>query len=576
MTIRRTLLVTLLAFGVSIATLMTVLSYSRARAALSSEIRLNLETQALTLMQQVEAMLFERVKDVQGWRRLDLMQEVRVGDVDKRLARFLDDIKTAYAGVYTDLFCVENGRVVAASDAAAIGRPLTLPPAWLHFAVDGSVLGLSRPQRRAGGGVAFLVADLPDAFGDGSPGRLAAALNWNEVVGLLDRAVADSGRDALLLDAQGAVLAASAGAGDTPAWPLPAGLHGVTDQVGDDGARTLLGFARARAHRGLPDLGWTLLVRTPERSAFAAVHALLWTLVALLAVTALGAVVLALAISARGARPLQALAAYTRDIGQDIDTPARAIGGITEIRQLCDAFNRMVDDLRRSRAHLVRASKLAAVGEMAAKLAHEVRTPLGIIRSSAQLIRRQDRLDDTGREMMGFMVNECDRINALVTSLLESARPREPVFEREDVNAIVARVLELAQGRAGERQVELAFNAARGLPAVDADRDQLVQVLQNVVVNAIQQVGPGGHVRLTTTREDAMVRLDIEDDGPGIPAERREAVFEPFVSFRAGGIGLGLPVVREIVQAHGGTIGIDDSALGGARFRIHLPLARGD
>ena len=90
MTIRRALLLTLLAFSISFAALMTALSYSRARAALSDEIRLNLETQALTLMQQVDAMLFERVKDMQGWRRLDLMQEVRVGDVDKRLARFLD------------------------------------------------------------------------------------------------------------------------------------------------------------------------------------------------------------------------------------------------------------------------------------------------------------------------------------------------------------------------------------------------------------------------------------------------------------------------------------------------------
>ncbi|MGE0483913.1 MAG: ATP-binding protein [Gammaproteobacteria bacterium] len=576
MTIRRTLLVTLLAFGVSIATLMTVLSYSRARAALSAEIRLNLETQAVTLMQQVEAMLFERVKDVQGWRRLDLMQEVRVGDVDKRLARFLDDIKTAYAGVYTELFCVENGRVVAASDASAIGSTLHLPPAWLKFAVDGSVLDLTRPERGAGGFVAYLVADLPDVFGAGSPGRLVAALDWHEVVDLLDRAVADNGRDALLLDATGTVLATSSRAHGAPPWPLPDIRHGVAEQVDTGGARVLFGYARARAHRGLPELGWTLLVRTPERAAFAAVHGLLWTLVGLLAATAFGAVVLALRISARGAQPLQALAAYSRDIGRDIDTPPRDIGGTTEVRELSGAFNRMVDDLRRSRAHLVRASKLAAVGEMAARLAHEVRTPLGIIRSSAQLIGRQERLDEAGREMMGFMVNECDRINTLVTSLLESARPREPVFERVDLNAVAGRVIDLVKGRAVERQVALTFDAARNLPAVDADRDQLVQVLQNLVVNAIQQVGPGGHVRLRSAVVEAMIQLDVEDDGPGIPSERREAVFEPFVSFRAGGIGLGLPVVREIVQSHGGTIAIDDSELGGARLRIRLPLPAGD
>ncbi|MEQ8660457.1 MAG: two-component sensor histidine kinase, partial [Gammaproteobacteria bacterium] len=122
MTIRRALLYTLLAFSVSFAAFMTALSYSRARAALSEEIRLNLETQALTLMTQIDAILFERVKNMQGWRRLDVMQEVRVGDVDKRLARFLDDIQEAYAGVYTELYCVQDSLIVAASDATSIGR----------------------------------------------------------------------------------------------------------------------------------------------------------------------------------------------------------------------------------------------------------------------------------------------------------------------------------------------------------------------------------------------------------------------------------------------------------------------
>ena len=116
MTIRKSLLLTLLVFSIIFAALMTALAWSRARAALSDEIRRNLESQALTVMQQVDAMLFERIKDMQGWRRLDLMQELKVGDIDKRLASFLGDITVAYAGVYTGIYCVQQKRVVSASE----------------------------------------------------------------------------------------------------------------------------------------------------------------------------------------------------------------------------------------------------------------------------------------------------------------------------------------------------------------------------------------------------------------------------------------------------------------------------
>lgn len=179
----------------------------------------------------------------------------------------------------------------------------------------------------------------------------------------------------------------------------------------------LLGYAHSTAYKGLPDFGWTLIVLTPEDTAFAAVSELLRTLIVLLAVF----------ISAR-------------------------------------------------RAHLVRATKLAAVGEMTAKLAHEVRTPLGITRSSAQSMRRQDRLDEAERELMSIMINECDRINALVTSLLETARQRMPDIQREDLNAIVRRALELVRGRAAERQVDVIFQPGRELPACACDRNQIMQV----------------------------------------------------------------------------------------------------
>ncbi|MEQ8233345.1 MAG: sensor histidine kinase [Gammaproteobacteria bacterium] len=581
MTIRRALLLALLAFSVAFAALMTALSYSRARAALSDEIRLNLETQALTLMTQIDAMLFERIKNVEGWRRLDVMQEIRVGDVDKRLARFLDDIETAYAGVYTDLQCVQGGRVVASSDPGAIGAPASMPPAWLEVAVGDGTVRLARPRLDRLPPTLALSSDVRDAYSGDIMGQLVARLDWSEIQRLLDESTNESDREALLLDAGGRVLAGSSGlrprvashALDVVDWHLDDQAHGVITLDGESVSRRelLLGYAHDTAYKGLPKLGWSLLVLTPTDAAFAPVQRLLWQLLALLAATVAVAALLAVRISARGARPLQELTRYARAIGADIDTPMRDIAGTDEVRELGAAFNSTVAELRRSRAHLVRVSKLAAVGEMAAVLAHEVRTPLGIIRSSAQLLGRQDRLDETGREMAGFMINECDRINGLVTSLLEAARPRSPEMHEHDVNAIVRHVLDLLAPRTAERGVEVAFTPAPGLPALRCDREQIVQVLLNVLTNAIAVLDGGGHVRVVTAFAEPMLCIRIEDDGPGIPPERRELVFEPFVSFRRGGIGLGLPIVREIVELHGGSVAIDEAELGGASFVILLP-----
>ena len=121
MTIRRSLLLAFLLFSVLFAASMTLLAYTRSRAALDAEIRLNLATQAEALTQRVAAALFERLQDIHGWQRLDVMQEVKVGDVDKRLARYLHEVQSAYGGIYSDLLCVAGERVVAASDAALIG-----------------------------------------------------------------------------------------------------------------------------------------------------------------------------------------------------------------------------------------------------------------------------------------------------------------------------------------------------------------------------------------------------------------------------------------------------------------------
>ena len=349
--------------------------------------------------------------------------------------------------------------------------------------------------------------------------------------------------------------------------------HGVLTADGTqlEMSQLLVGYARSTSYKGLADLGWTLLILTPERIAFGPVQRLLWSLVALLGLIVAIAALLAIRISARTARPIQSLTAYARAVGRDIDTPPRVIAGSSEVEELSQAFNRTLDELRASRAHLVRASKLAAAGEMAAKLAHEVRTPLGIIRSSAQLINRQAGLDARAHEMMSYMINEVDRINELVTSLLDSARSRAPQFQPQILAEIVRQVLDMLHDKFESRAITVESALDEVASDLDCDRDQIVQVLLNLLLNACQVLDQGARIRIAIEARAAQLALIIEDNGPGIAPAERDAIFEPFISFRAGGIGLGLPVVREIVTLHGGTIGADTSALGGARFTVLLP-----
>ncbi|MCC7120333.1 MAG: HAMP domain-containing protein [Gammaproteobacteria bacterium] len=582
MTIRRTLLFALLGFGVLAAVLTSLLAYTRARAALSDEIRLHLVTQAQTLSQQVGAALFERLQDIQGWQRLEVMQEVRVGDVDKRLARYLADVAATYAGVYVDLLCVADGRIVAASDPGRIGAPYAAPTPWREVDYRGTRVTLARPVRDGPHVTLDFALALHDDFA-ATPapiGFLHARYDWAEIEAALDQS-ATGGRDALLLDADGSVLAASAtlrahGADATYSLPVPRAARVAEIDGGALGLeRVLVGQAPVAAYRALPDLGWSIAVLTPVDVAFAPVRALLWQLVAALGFICAVAALLAIALSMRTAGPIVALTRYTRELARDLDAPTRRIEGSREIVELCAAFNRLIDELKRSRVHLVRASKLAAIGEMAARLAHEVRTPLGIIRSSAQLMNRQSGLDTTGHEMMSFMISECDRMNALVTGLLESAKPRTPQFTAQDVDDIVRHVVDPLRERAAARRVVIESATAGGGAPVECDRDQIVQVLLNLVVNALQAVADGGHVRLTTASNGSDLRIDVDDDGPGIAPARREEILEPFVSDRAGGIGLGLSIVREIVALHRGRLVIADSPLGGARFTLWLPRERG-
>jgi signal transduction histidine kinase len=245
--------------------------------------------------------------------------------------------------------------------------------------------------------------------------------------------------------------------------------------------------------------------------------------------------------------------------------------GIAEVNELDRAFVDMLEALERSREQIVRAGKLAVVGEMAAIMAHEVRTPLGILKSSAQLLERQPDLGERERELIGFISSETERLNRLVTLLLECARPRPPEFEARDVHEIIANVTGLLAGKAEKKRVRLLTEPDAAHAILLCDREQLTQVFLNLVLNALDFVPEGGRIGIRTRDADDALIVSVYDDGPGIAPALRTSVFDPFFSRREGGIGLGLTIVQQIVQVHHADITIADSPWGGAQFDIRFP-----
>lgn len=581
MSIRKTILLAFVGFGALVAALLTALAYTRSRAALSDEIRLNLQTQAVTVMEQIDALLFERVVDVNGWRGLDVMQEARVGDVDKRLARFFSEVHEAYAGTYTGLLFVTGGRVVAASDATVIGSTASKLVPQRSLPLAGTAITLQLPDAGDPVPVLTLRADVTDGFDGTVLGELRAEVDWSEVGEILTGVVGPSQRTALLLDGSGRILAQGGAVPRAIQEPLRALATGAGPDVRDGvlalndwpvaGEHWMAGYALASRYKGLPDLGWRLLVLVPQDAAFAPVVRLLHTLLALLVVVFVIAVLLAVVISRRIAQPVVELTRLTRRMHLDGRFEPARIGGHSEVGELGAAFNRLLEDLNRSRDDLIRVSKLAAVGEMSAMLAHEVRNPLGVVRSSAQLLERQKGIDARGHEILALLLKECDRINELVTGLLESARPRPVAWAHVALGEVIYGVASGLGAHADKAGVKLELHVDQPTAELVCDRELLHRMLLNLGMNAIQMTPAGGSVRISANVGEDGASIQVDDSGRGIPETERERVLEPFYSRRAGGVGLGLAVVQNIVRQHAGTLSIGVSDLGGARFRVDLP-----
>ena len=230
--------------------------------------------------------------------------------------------------------------------------------------------------------------------------------------------------------------------------------------------------------------------------------------------------------------------------------------------------------LKRLELQEARNSRLVAMGEMAAGIAHEIRNPLGSLELFASHLVEE--LAGTAHDdLAAHVLKGIQNLSRITGNLLLFARKAEPKLSEVDLGEVLSESALYAKAALSAKGVEL--EAVCEPCSVLADRDLLRQVFLNLLLNAIQAVSEGGRIRISNRFEPdetpPVVIAQVSDDGPGVPPETRERVFDPFYTTRSGGMGLGLAIVQRIVAAHGGWVSVSTGGLGGAEFSVALPIS---
>ena len=229
--------------------------------------------------------------------------------------------------------------------------------------------------------------------------------------------------------------------------------------------------------------------------------------------------------------------------------------------------------LLEAEATVRRTERLAALGQLSAGLAHEIRNPLSTIKTSAEMLARNVPSDNAlAHEMAGFISSEVDRTNALVTRFLDFARPLAVRLEKTDLAQLIDRAVADLENHSPPLDVSIYKNYAPDIPPFLLDGQLMERVMYNLLLNAAQASPPQGTVTVKTRQFNETVEIDVIDRGPGIEPKHLESIFNPFFTTKPSGVGLGLAIVSKIVDEHGGKITVESEPGEGSVFRVYLPL----
>jgi signal transduction histidine kinase len=244
-----------------------------------------------------------------------------------------------------------------------------------------------------------------------------------------------------------------------------------------------------------------------------------------------------------------------------------------EARRAADQLSAANDQIQRAQEAVRRSDRLAALGQLSAGLAHELRNPLGTIRGSAEMLGRTLTTEnEVAREVAGYISAEVDRANSLITRFLQFARPLQLRPEQADLAQTLDRAIMMAEREAPN--IAIYKNYAPEIPPFSFDPELLERVVYNLVLNAAQASPAGGTVTVKTRAAGGTVEIAVIDRGSGIEPAHLDTIFNPFFTTKPEGVGLGLAIVAKIVDEHGGKISVESEPKKGSIFRILLPMER--
>jgi signal transduction histidine kinase len=247
----------------------------------------------------------------------------------------------------------------------------------------------------------------------------------------------------------------------------------------------------------------------------------------------------------------------------------------TKYQRAAEQLEAANENLKKAEAEVRRSERLAALGQLTAGLAHELRNPMGTMKTSAELLARNVPADNAiAREMAGFIQDEVDRTNSLITRFLDFARPQHLKMARCDLAGMLDRAIDqFEREKTGAAASVTVFkNYSPDIPPIECDGELMERVIYNLVMNAAQASPAGGVVTVKTRQVANQIEIAIIDSGSGIEAKDRESIFNPFFTTKSDGVGLGLAIVSKIVDEHDGKITVESTPGEGSVFRVFLPV----
>ncbi len=278
--------------------------------------------------------------------------------------------------------------------------------------------------------------------------------------------------------------------------------------------------------------------------------------------------------------PVKRLAEAARHVQKgNLDTRVYPCGP-PETRRLATSFNSMLDSLEKNRKaledvyqELMKQNALAEIGKFSMMIAHEVKNPLSIIKSSLDILKKDCDLS-AGEVMVDYMEDEIKRLNRLIEDFLAFARPARPSFRAVDLNALLNEIIRKFQMQEVHDSVDIESRIPPEAFETDADPDLITRAISNVLKNALEANGNKGIVRVSVFCGHLTWKMAIEDQGEGIDPNKLEKIFEPFYTTRSKGTGLGLAYVFQVIMAHSGNVWAENGEYGGAVFNVELPVRK--